>query len=341
MARGIVFKGAGGGHSVAYAARMAAVTSFLNNTFSNQMSSLADTELVNNGGFTIDTESSVDRVVIPESGNYAVAYILSADVNNDSVASSLYTLQAKIVREDSEGTVTDISLPAYALARGEYLSALSLASTDAASVYPLEGGDLIWGEIAAYRQSPDVTATVNGEIQIVKLQAGQRGDKGDKGDTGDKGDKGDKGDAGDEENTDTHPDISFPGFPDQTDIYDGVEPGGIGFSVYRDSAKMSRITTGTPSASQYLVSTSNSSGLNSTFTYESLSRQIDVTGVSLNDTVVAGARANISFVFTFTGDDGSQFDIRKHMEFRRVDTDDFGTDQDLSLIHISEPTRPY
>ena len=97
--------------------------------------------------------------------------------------------------------------------------------------------------------------------------------------------------------------------------------------MYRDNVKMSRINTGTPSANQYLVSTSNSSGLSSTFTYDSLSQQMDVTDISLKDTVANGARAHRIFVFTFAADDGTLFYPRKHMEFRRVDTDDFGTDE--------------
>ena len=121
------------------------------------------------------------------------------------------------------------------------------------------------------------------------------------------------------EHQDTHPSISFTGFPDQTDIYDGIAPNGIGFHVYRNGSVMSRITSGTPTATQYLVTHTNLTGVNSTFAYDLLNRRITITGVSLGQTVTNGARESVRFDFTFLGEDDNTFQVRKEMAFRRVD----------------------
>ena len=123
---------------------------------------------------------------------------------------------------------------------------------------------------------------------------------------------------------DTAPSISFPGLPGQIDIHEGSQEG-IGFHVYRNGSVMSRITTGTPTASQYLVTHTNTTGANSTFTYNLLGSQIDLTGISLTSTVANGYRAGVHLDFTFLGDDSNTFQVRKRIDFRRVDGELPGT----------------
>ena len=159
---------------------MAPVTTFNNATYSNQMTSLV--EGVNDGGFTIDTDSGVDRVVIPVAGNYSITWKVSIAASNALLTAQRYQIQTRIRRSSSD-TVTTEGLPAYGLARGELFAALSLADAESEVVVALDAGDLIWGEIASQRKGlGTATATVNGEISIVRLQVGTRGPAGPAGD---------------------------------------------------------------------------------------------------------------------------------------------------------------
>ena len=124
-------------------------------------------------------------------------------------------------------------------------------------------------------------------------------------------------------NTDTHPDISFPGFPDRIDIYDGVEPAGLLFHVYRDGSSIARVSHTPTNTTTYHATITNVTGITATTAYSQVDRSITVTGVSLSG-VSNGSTSHIIFEFTFLGEDGNTFEVRKHMAFRRVNTEHFG-----------------
>ena len=127
--------------------------------------------------------------------------------------------------------------------------------------------------------------------------------------------------------TDTHPDISFLGLTGTIPIYDEVAPSVPEISVWRNNVKLNPILSGTPTASQYLYTATNTTGLTATTTINQVGKAVDIDSVSLSHThIVNGGAAYVEFEFTLLGDDGNTFQLRRDIGFQRVDTDTFGTD---------------
>ena len=193
--------GSGGGvtlpvDAVAFSAAMAAVTNFGDDSAEESLANHMDlnTPDVNVGEFTIDTSGGVDRVVIPEDGNYQVVFSTVADADNFNLTNTRFTLTSQLVRSSS-GTETNIGVPSYGFARGRFYESVTFTSAQCETIVELEEGDLIWGAIAGEYQGGTTNATVNGEIQILKM-AGARGAVGATGSTGAPGVDGDDGDDG-------------------------------------------------------------------------------------------------------------------------------------------------
>ena len=192
MANRILNLGGGGGvnlpvDSVAYSASMAEVTDFGDDSGEQSLANrlnlpAADSADINVGSFTIDTSGGVDRVVIPEDGNYHIVFTATADANNLNITSARYGLTAQLVAGPSGSTV-NVGDPAYTYARGRFFEFLASGSLQCEATVALDSGDLVWAELAGNAENASTHADVNGTLQIWKL-AGAQGEKGDTGDTG-------------------------------------------------------------------------------------------------------------------------------------------------------------
>ena len=350
---GVIF-GRSSADALVYSSTATQVTGFHSTTFVNRLTGLDAGETINEGDeFTINTVSTYDRVVIPEEGNYQVTFATMVEAINATLLSTA-RLRLKVqLKLEREQTITDIGSPGDIYARGNWGSSLASGSTEAEGVLALLPGDQIWAEYQSYRDSANTSATIDTQISIIKLQAGQPGEKGETGAQGGPGPAGAIGPKGDigsgvpsplgtagqvvtvnageteaewADPPDTHPDISFVGFPDFVPIYDEVEPQAPGFQLYRDNSVLS-ITIGTPTASTFSYTATTTTGLTATVTSNLLDHRVDVDEISLNHSQIDnGGHANLRFVFTLLGDDGNTFQLRRDIGFQRVDTDTFGTD---------------
>ena len=134
-------------------------------------------------------------------------------------------------------------------------------------------------------------------------------------------------------NTDTHPDISFPGLPTDLFIFDGTDAyNDVSFFVWRNSVSLTRKTTsGAPSASQYKLAISHETGITSTFTYHSLDKQNAITNIALGNSVPNGERRYIRLAFELLGDDANTYVITHELYAWKVDTSAFGTGTNLTI----------
>ena len=115
---------------------------------------------------------------------------------------------------------------------------------------------------------------------------------------------------------DTHPDITFPGLQDAYDVTDGYIPGSLGFTVRRNGTTLSQKTSsGDPSPTQFKVTKTDHTNLSTTLAYDSLEHDLGFTNVSFNSNLNYDDRVGTLLDFTFLGNDGKTFTIRKEPHF--------------------------
>ena len=115
---------------------------------------------------------------------------------------------------------------------------------------------------------------------------------------------------------DTHPDITFPGLQDTYDVIDGYIPGSLGFTVRRNGTTLSRKTSdGDPSPTQFKVTKTDHTNLSTTLAYDNLEHDLGFTNVSFNSNLNYDDRVGAILDFTFLGNDGKTFTIRKEPHF--------------------------
>ena len=153
--------------TVAFTSPMTRLTSWYNGSWENVFTGLSTTD-VNEGGFTINAVSGDDRVVIPEDGVYQIRVTYHLDTSNDSGSNARFIPLIRI-RQNRSGTISQLGLTKTGYSRGQYGSLISQVAVDTSDIADLEAGDEIWGELEAYRQQGSTTATVDGQISIVKL----------------------------------------------------------------------------------------------------------------------------------------------------------------------------
>ena len=347
-----------------YAATPNKVADFSSTTFSNELAGLSSAEDLNIGSFTVNTTGGIDRVVIPEDGNYEILVPTTVHANSGIVNDSRVRFWSRLRKKNkSDSTVETIGSGAGVYLRGSFWAASAIeANAEAEAILPLKYGDEVWVEYRAAKENSNTEVDLTSVVYIVKLQAGEKGaigpkgskgdvggqgpegpkgdtgdqgpqgtvgPKGDKGDTGPQGDKGDTGDAGPEgpAGTGTLPSVSFPGMPSAVYIFDDdTDNTNFGFTVRKDGATLSRKTSsGSPSSSQFKLTHTNLTGTSSTLSYESLGHALSITGVSVNSLIPPGSSGVIRLDFEFLAGNGSTvYEVRKEVKVFHVSTREFG-----------------
>ena len=179
---GLTLGGGGAASVVAYSDTMTNVTSWYNTAWENVMTGLTTTA-INQGSFTITTVSGDDRVVVPEAGIYEITFTYYFNWSNDSNGDRI--VPRGRIRVSSGGSVTEHGRAQVTYVRGQYNVDLADASLNIVALVDLSASDQVFSEIRTYRQGGSHTATVEGEVAIVKAggAAGAAGNDGADGDT--------------------------------------------------------------------------------------------------------------------------------------------------------------
>ena len=124
------------------------------NAFANRLTGIDGGESLNDGEFTVTTVSSVDRIVIPEDGNYQITCASRVNLtNNDTLGTARCRFTSRIRRGRSG--VSDLTLGSGGdvYIRHQYLGTFASGSTEAEAVVALEEDDEIWFEYSTNQQT--------------------------------------------------------------------------------------------------------------------------------------------------------------------------------------------
>ena len=166
-----------------------------NTTAANVLTGISANQALNLGSFTVITQASVDRIVIPETGNYHIVCANAITLTNNQ---TLSTARARFTSRIRHNTATDpIGSPGDTYMRAQYGGSFATGSTQAEAVLALTEDDEIWFDFATNQQTNSTVASIETEIFIYQLAAaGPEGVRGAKGEQGDQGDAGTDGAAG-------------------------------------------------------------------------------------------------------------------------------------------------
>ena len=200
MSRVLNLGGGGGGviagSETVYTSTPADITGLAgDNAFANRLTGIDSGEALNDGEFTVTTVSSVDRIVIPEDGNYQITCASRVNLtNNNTLSTARGRFTSRIRRARSGSPDLTLGSGGDVYVRHQYLGTFASGSTEAEAVVSLQEDDEIWFDYATNQQTNSTTADIETEIYIYRLAAaGPRGSKGTTGDTGDDGDDGAQG----------------------------------------------------------------------------------------------------------------------------------------------------
>ena len=177
--------GGGGGSASVYAfsATLADIADIASGTaFANLTSGLTAGELVSQGsGFTVETASSRDQLVIANAGTYWVTAALAGDADASTAGTSRSVFRARIARERSS-VVTGLApegSPTYS--RNQYGDFSERLGSAVSSVYEFEAGDKIEIQGLFEGQGSVVQLDLVGArsgLSIVAVGAGPEGPQG-------------------------------------------------------------------------------------------------------------------------------------------------------------------